>query len=595
MADYIVDMKDIQFVLFEQLRAQDKILKFPRYSSFSKDDMVMLLEEAKKLAVEKIAPTNPIGDKKGCKFDKGDVKVPEEFHEIYKLYCEAGWVGAHASPEFGGQGLPGFLAPAVGDIFIGAGCAFSTYVGLTSAGSRLIETFGTDQMKKTYVPPMAAGKWTGTMLLTEPQAGSAVGDITTIGKKEGDHFLLTGTKSFITAGEHDLSENIVHLVLSRTEGAPKGIKGLSLFIVPKFIPNPDGSIGKRNDIVCSRIEEKMGIHGSSTCLMTMGDNGKCVGYLIGEEGKGIQIMFHLMNEARIGVGVQSLAQASAAYQYALQYSKERIQGTEFHKLRDVDAERVAIIRHPDVKMMLATMKAYVEGMRALLYACAYYGDIADSTSDADEKAKYFGFMDLLTPICKAYCSDMAFQVACTALQVYGGYGYTAEYPVEQLVRDLKVNSIYEGTNGIQALDLLGRKVSSKGGLLFMNYINEINTFVEANKSHPTLAPLVEAFDKAKTSLTEVTMHLGGLSMGGDQAYPVLNATPYLEMFGDVVCAYYLLDQAVIASKKVSEGNYYKEKVQTAEFFIKNLLPRVLWRAQSIVSGSRVPLEMTFEQ
>jgi len=594
MADYIIDMKDIHFVLFEQLKVQDSVLKYPKYSAFTKEDLEMLLEEARKLAVEKVAPLNPISDKKGVKFANGECKVPEEFHDVYKLYSESGWVGANASPEYGGQGMPAFIAPALGEMFIGACLAMSTYHGLTQGVERMLERFGTETMKKLYIPNLVSGKWAGTMLLTEPQAGSAVGDITTVGKKVGDHYLFTGTKSFITGGDQDLTENIVHLVLARTEGAPKGMKGLSLFVIPKFLVNADGSLGKRNDIVVSRIEEKMGIHGSCTCLMSLGDNGACVGYLVGEEGQGIKLMFNLMNEARLGVGLQSLASAAAAYQYALQYSKERIQGVEFSKMRDVDAPRVPIIKHPDIRLSLVTMKAYVEAMRAMLYATAFYDDIAENSPNAEDKEKYHGFVEILTPICKAYTSDNAFVLASTALQVYGGYGYCQEYPIEQIVRDVKICSIYEGANGIQALDLLGRKVSSKGGLLFMNFIQMIDAWLEQNKKHENLAPLFTEFEKAKNTMSEVTMHFGGLSMSGDLAYPVLCATPYLEMFGDFVCAFFLLDQACVASEKLSSGDsFYKDKIQTAEFFIKNLLPRLYWRAEGCLRGSRVPLEMNF--
>jgi len=611
---YEVDMRDIHFTLFEQMKVKEKILSLPAHSGFSEEDLKMILEEARKLAVEKIAPINKIGDTKGCRYENGTVKVPEEFHEAYKLYREGGWVGAFASPEYGGGGLPPVLAPAVGEIFIGACCALTTYPGLTSGAARLIERFGTEQMKKIYLKKMYEGIWAGTMVLTEPQAGSAVGDIKTIARKAGDHYLLEGTKIFITGGDQDLTENIIHLVLARTEGAPKGIKGLSLFLVPKFLVDDNGNIKERNDVHCTRIEEKMGLHGSATCQLSFGDNGKCVGYIIGKEGEGIQIMFHLMNEARLGVGIQSLAEAAAAYLEALNYAKERIQGVEVTQMKNVDAPRVPIIRHPDVKRMLMIMKAYVEGMRALLYYTGLHANLALSSPDGEVVERSKGLVDLLTPVCKAYCSDTAFEVTRLAIQVHGGYGYTKDYMVEQYMRDVKVNSIYEGTNGIQALDLLGRKVAMKGGILFMNFIQEMNSDLERKKetSSPLLSELLKEVERAKDALADVTMFLGSAGMSGDVFYPVLNATPYLQCFGDVVLGWLLLDQAYVAEsalKKLTsdEGEklrekakedlnirFYYNKIKTAEFFIKDLMQRAFSTISAIKSNCRAVLEAELE-
>lgn len=611
---YDVDMRDIHFTLFEQLNVKERVLSLPAHSGFSEEDLKMILEEARKLAVEKIAPVNKIGDRKGCRLENGVVKVPEEFHEAYRLYRESGWVGAFASPEYGGQGLPPILAPAIGEIFIGACCSLSTYPGLTGGAARLIERFGTEEMKRIYVRKMYEGIWAGTMVLTEPQAGSAVGDIKTIAKKRGDHYLIEGTKIFITGGDQDLTENIIHLVLARTEGAPKGIKGLSLFLVPKYLVDENGNIKEKNDIVCTRIEEKMGLHGSATCQLNFGDNGKCVGYIIGKEGEGIQIMFHLMNEARLGVGIQSLSEAAAAYLEALNYARERIQGVEITQMKNVDAPRVPIIRHPDVKRMLMIMKAYVEGMRSLLYYTGLHANLALSSPDGETAEKSRGIVELLTPICKAYCSDTAFEVTRLAIQVHGGYGYCGEYPVEQYMRDVKVNSIYEGANGIQALDLLGRKVAMKGGILFMNFIQEVNSDLSRKKeiSSPILSGLLTEVERAKDALVDVTMFLGNAGMSGDVFYPVLNATPYLQLFGDFILGYLLLDQAYVAEaalkkitsmeaeelkKKAREDQsvrFYYNKLKTAEFYIKDLMQRCFSTVTAIKSNCRAVLEAELE-
>lgn len=607
---YQVDIRDIHFNLFEVLEVGKTILSLPAHQGFSEDDLKMIIEEARKLAVEKIAPTNRIGDIKGCRYENGEVKVPEEFHEVYKLYCENGWVGAFASPEYGGGGIPPVIAPAVSEIFIGANCALSTYPGLTAGAARLIERFGTEEMKRIYVPKMYAGKWAGTMVLTEPQAGSAVGDIRTTAKKNGDHYLLEGTKIFITGGEQDLTENIIHLVLARTEGAPKGIKGLSLFLVPKFLVDENGNIKERNDVRCTRIEEKMGIHGSATCELAFGENGRCVGYIIGNEGDGIKVMFHLMNEARLGVGVQSLAQAAAAYMDALQYAKERIQGVDIAQMKDVDAPRVPIIKHPDVKRMLMIMKAYVEGIRAMLYYTALHANLALSADDESVRERSREIVEIMTPVCKAYSSDTAFEVATLAIQVYGGYGYTKEFMVEQYLRDLKVASIYEGTNGIQALDLLGRKISYKGGQMFMTFMNEVNNNLSSLEGAGGISgELVKEVAKARDVLSDVTMFLGGKGMMGDLYYPVLNATPYLRMFGDFVLGWRLANQAVIAERKIREKvgeeiekakgdsglRFYYNKVKTAEFFIKTLMKRLYSTAEEIKSDCRAVLEAVLEE
>ena len=379
-----INMRDMKFILYEQLGIE-RLCQFDKFKDFSRETFDMVLEEGAKLAAEVMAPLNSIADKEGCVYEKGKVKVPEAFHEAFKKYCEGGWIAASVDAEAGGQGLPESVALATAEMFVGACCSITTYPGLTRGCANLIESFGTPEQKKLYLEKMYSGQWTGTMCLTEPQAGSSVGDVKSMAKKDGDHYLIQGTKIFITAGDHNLTENIIHAVLARTENAPPGTKGLSLFIVPKVRINADGSLGEPNDVNCGGIEHKMGLKGSSTCTLNFGDDGKCHGYILGQENQGIQLMFQMMNEARLGVGLQGFALGNLAYLYALKYAKERIQGVEVTKMRDPNAPRVPIIKHPDIRRMLMTMKAYAEGLRALIYRNAYYADLAKVATDPKEK------------------------------------------------------------------------------------------------------------------------------------------------------------------------------------------------------------------
>ncbi len=607
-----INMRDIRFVLYEQLGIE-RLCEFDKFKDFSRETFDMVLEEAAKLAAEVIAPLNPISDKEGCTYEKGKVKVPAAFHEAFKKYCEGGWIAASVDAEAGGQGLPETVGLAAAEMFVGACCSFTTYPGLTRGAANLIQSFGTPEQKKLYLEKMYRGQWTGTMCLTEPQAGSAVGDIKTMAKKDGDHYLIQGTKIFITAGEHDLAENIIHAVLARTENAPPGIKGLSLFIVPKIRINPDGSLGEPNDVNCGGIEHKMGIKGSATCTLNFGDEGRCHGYLLGQEGQGIQLMFQMMNEARLGVGLQGFALGNVAYLYALKYAKERIQGVEITRMKDPTAPRVPIIKHPDVRRMLMTMKAYTEGLRALIYRAAYYADLAKVATNAQEKEFCINMVDLLIPVVKAYSTDIAFRLTEWAIQIHGGYGYCGEYPVEQLCRDVKITSIYEGTNGIQAMDLVGRKLSLKKGALFLGWMKEINEFIEKYKGHAQMGAAVSQLEQAKNTLVNVSMSFGKAAAEGDILFPMLYACPYLEMFGEVELAYLLIQQALIAQEKLqaifakygastpeaqsklveeqTEAAFYKGKIFNAEFFVTNILPHVQARATTILSGNRSALSI----
>jgi alkylation response protein AidB-like acyl-CoA dehydrogenase len=614
MADYLVDLRDVRFLLNEYLDVE-KLLTYPKFAEFSTEMFDMIIEEGVKQAKEIAAPLAALGDEQGVKFEDGKVEVPREFVDAYKLYTEAGWVGGTADPEWGGQGLPITVSAAVSEFFQGACFPLCSTGGLTSGSANILHSFGSQEMKDLYLEKMYSGQWAGTMCLTEPQAGSAVGDTICRARKDGDSYKIVGTKSFITSGDHNYTENIIHMVLARTEGAPAGVKGISLFLVPKYRVNPDGSVGDFNDIHVAGVEHKMGIHASPTCTLNFGDKDECVGYLVGEECRGITYMFQMMNEARIMVGQQALGTAGTAYLNALQYAGERIQGVHITEMRNPDASRVAIIEHPDIRRMLLMMKALTEGMRALLYATAFFTDIAESSEDEAEQTKYHGLVELLTPICKAWPSDMGFRVTEWAIQCLGGFGYCRDYPVEQCMRDIKITSIYEGTNGIQAVDLLGRKVSMKGGTLFMNFLALVGEFIEKNRSHATLGANVDRLEKAKDTLAQVTVNFGQMGAGGDMVYPILHACPYLEMFGDVVVAYLLLDQAVIAQEKFDaicsekganseeakkslcqeddEAKFYWGKLCSADFFATQILPRMHARAESIESGSRSAMEVVF--
>lgn len=611
---YKVDMRDIHFNLFEKLDVGG-LSEFEAYKDFTVDDYKMILNEAEKFAVNVIAPTLAPTDKDGARFVNGEVVVPDEVRDTLQKFNEGGWGAVSASPEFGGQGLPYAVAVATVDIFVAANTGFSGYQGLTSATANLIAEEGSDFLKETYCEKMLTGVWAGAMVLTEAQAGSAVGEIKTTAKRDGDTYLLTGNKIFISGGDHDMNENMVHVLLARVEGAPPGIKGLSLFVAPKYLPNPDGSIGEFNHLKATGVEEKMGMHASATCSISYGEDGPCRAWIIGEENQGIQIMFKLMNHARLGVGMQGVSQAAAAYQLALAYARERIQGTRVEDMRNPSAPGVPIVEHPDVRRMLLTQKAVVEATRSLIYSVSYWMERANNTTDEEERERYNDLVELLTPICKGYSTEMGFQSICLALQVHGGYGYCEEYGVSVLLRDAKIGTIYEGTTGIQAMDLLGRKVAMRKGRLFQNFAGLLSEFVEGHKAHPELAKHIGMLGEAKDQLVSTTVTLGTKGMGGDIAYPLQYATPYLFMFGHVACSYLILDQALLAYDKLqalcaekgieddagrsqllqehADARFYYNKIETAKFFVSNILPEVYGIARSAESDDKSPMDIVF--
>lgn len=598
MAQMIADRRDIDFVLYEQLKT-DEMTGIDKYKDFNKKTFDMIITEARNFALKELLPTNAVGDKEGLCFENGQVKVPECFHRAYKLFVEGEWTSLTEDPEWGGQGLPNNISQAVGEYLIGSNWAVANYAGMGHGTGKMIEIFGTQKQKDIFLKNLYTAKWGGTMLLTEPMAGSDVGALTTTAVKNPDGtYSITGNKIFITNGEYDLAENIIHPVLARIEGDPPGTKGISIFIVPKIWVDEDGNPVEENDVVCTGIEEKMGIHASSTCSMTLGGKGKCRGLLLGEERHGMKIMFYMMNEARLGVGFQAFNYASAAYLYALNYARERVQGRDLEKGKDPNAPQVPIIRHPDVRRMLLGMKAYVEGMRSFVY---YVGQCLDQealATGAAEREFYKGFADLLTPLVKAYCAQRGFDVCVEAVQVYGGYGFIQEYPVEQLVRDCKITSIYEGTDGIQAMDLLGRKLGMAEGRVFMNLLGEIQKTIAMARESKGLEELTVEIETAVNRLGEVALHIGKSALSPQFKVAFAHAFPFMEVMGDVVMAWMLLWRAALAKQKLDGGarkkdvDFYEGQLKTAEFFIHTILPTTLGKMNSILKGNGSAMEIS---
>jgi alkylation response protein AidB-like acyl-CoA dehydrogenase len=587
--DYTIDRRDIEFVLFEQLKIHQRLAGVEALADFDEDIYRSMLQEAEKLAVEVIAPVNAAGDKEGCRLDdQGNVTTPAAYKEAWAMMKEGGWTALQASPELGGLGAPMILAVAISEMLTGACPAFTAYPGLSGAAANLLEEHAGDFLKETCLEKMYSGVWGGTMCLTEADAGSSVGDNRCKATPAGEDgvFLLEGEKIFITGGDQDLTpENIVHLVLARTPGAPDGTRGLSIFAVPKY----DFHGGARNDAVVVKIEHKMGFKGSATCVLALGASGPCRGWLIGEEGDGMRIMFHMMNHARIGVGIQGLATGAAAFQNAKSYARERVQGTKVADFKNADAERVAIIAHPDVRRMLHFMKVYVELSRSLLYTNAFRADTLHHGL-AGDAGFHKGVIDLITPICKAHITDLSFEVCRLAVQTYGGYGYIGEYPVEQHLRDNKIYSIYEGTNGIQAMDLLGRKMRMKGGAVFMSWLQGVNEVFEESADRG-FDDAIAALGKARDSLGAAAMHLGGLGMQGNLDGAMYHATPFLELFGTVALGIEALKQARIAHDALqaeglgeSEGRFYRGKLANLTFYVNHVLPKAVALSKSIRSG-----------
>ena len=597
MAQVLTDRRDIDFLLHEVFRVEE-LSRNERYADFNRKTIDLIVSEARNLAIKEMLPTQEIGDRQGVQFDAGQVITPEEFKRIYKLYTEGEWVSMTEDLDWGGQGMPRTLAMAASEYFTGANLSFMIYMGLTHGAGKLVETFGTDQQKELFLRNLYTGKWTGTMLLTEPQAGSDVGALTTTAvKNEDGTYSITGNKIFISGGEHDLVENIIHPTLARIEGAEEGTKGISLFLVPKIWVNEDGSLGEPNDVVCTGIEEKMGLHGNATCSLSLGSKGKCRGLLIGEENKGMRAMFLMMNEARLLVGLQGFCCASSAYLHALNYARERVQGKYLLHMMDRTAPAVPIIQHPDVRRQLLLMKAYVEGMRSLLYFVSMCDDLRAVSDDADEQARYQGMIDLLIPIAKGYVTDRSFEMCSQGLQVFGGYGYIKDYPVEQLVRDCRITLIYEGTNGIQAMDLLGRKLGLNQGKPIMDLLGEIQKTLTGAKGREDLEADASRVEAAVNKLGEAALHMGQTAMSEKVLNAFAFAHPFMDVCGDVIMAWLLLWRAMLASEALEKGarkkdeSFYRGQLKSAAFFIRTILPGTMGKIEAILETDGAAVEI----
>ncbi len=621
MSHYLVDERDVRFVLQDYLNV-GQLANYPKYAEvgYDWDTAWSMIQTALKVAQDVVAPLNETGDKAGgVKFEGGKVYVPEGYDKAYRAFIDNGFLTLSGTPEWGGMGWPHLINMAVMEMFCGACSAFTMYPELAIGAARMFDAFASAELKAKYLPKMFTGEWGGTMCLTESGAGSDVGALKTSAKREADgSFLITGTKIFISSGDHNLTENIIHPVLARIEGAPAGVKGISLFLVPKLLVNEDGSLGEWNDVACGGVEHKMGIKGSATCTLNFGENGKCRGWLVGEENDGIKYMFMMMNEARLYVGLQAASIANTAWLNSLKYAQTRVQFRHVRDMAKHDAPGVPIVEHPDVRRMLMFNKAFAEGMRALLAKTAFYHDMALVTEGA-EHDKFDGLVELLVPICKAYCTDWTFDVTEQAIQIYGGYGYCSEYPVEQYCRDTKILSLYEGTNGIQALDLLGRKLTMKGGTLFMYYMQDLAGFCNKNKAHATMAPYVKKLQKAQETLAMTAMGMGAFMKKptfNEKIVPVLYARPFLDMFGHIVVSQLHIEMAMKADellqklyadkgvagdvekqkalvKENDEAKYLYNKILTAIWFVNNVLPEAQVVAELFKTADTSALEAVF--
>ncbi len=610
MAQLISDRRDIDFVLHEQMGV-DWLLETAQYDDMNRKMFDMIISEARTFGIKEILPTYAEGDNPGAQFESGAVKAPECFRRPHSLYVENEWLSLTEDPEYGGQGLPTVIATAASEYLVGANFAFTAYGTLGHGSGKMVELFGTEKQKKLFLKKLYTGQWGGTMVLTEPQAGSDLGALTTSAvKNEDGTYSITGNKIFITNGDQDLTENIIHPVLARVEGAPAGPKGISIFLVPKIWVNDDGSFGELNDVVCTGIEEKMGLHGSPTCSLAFGGKGQCKGLLLGEENQGLMIMFYMMNEARLGVGLQGFLHGSAAYLYAVNYARERQQGRDIAAGKNPDAPQAAIIKHPDIRRMLLWSKAHVDGMRSFIYYVANCFDKLECVTDEKEKARYDGLIELLTPLVKAYCSDKGFDICIQAMQIYGGYGYTKEYPVEQLARDCKIASIYEGTNGIQAMDLLGRKLGMNKGATFLDFITEIKKTVSLAEEVPGLSALAASVSAAADELAQTAVRMGKTALSPAFKTAFAAAYPFLDAMGDVIMAWMLLWRATVAApalekivkdlegearqKKIAKNKnaaFYDGQVKTAAYFIDSLLPITVGKMNAITGEDHTIPEM----
>jgi alkylation response protein AidB-like acyl-CoA dehydrogenase len=596
---YKADLREYTFLLFEQFKVAELLGKTP-FEAWGQDEVNATLAECYRWVREVTGPVNATGDHEGCRVEGDRVLTPKGFKEAWQKLYEAGWKAIGVDPAHGGAGAPHTVQILVEEMLSGSNAAFNMYPGLAFGAAEVIAAFGTNEQKEIFCKRMFGGTWGGTMCLTEAHAGTDVGSARTAAKKNADgSYSISGTKVFISGGDHDLAENIIHLVLARADGSPAGTKGLTLFVVPRVRIKEDGSLGEPNDVTLGSIEHKMGINGSATCVLNFGESGKCIGWPVGGDAalnKGMSQMFMMMNGARIAVGVQGIAVASSAYLNALEYAKERKQGSSITHWKDATAPRVAILEHADVRRMLLDMKSRVEGIRALAIKLCNHLDRVDAAKDETEKTYHQGQVDLLVPLLKSYGSDQAFRVCEMAIQTYGGAGYTRDYPAEQYCRDSKIFSIYEGTNHIQAMDLVGRKLGQAGGQNLQAFLGDIATFVAKNKDHATLGPHIKALGTAQEAVGGSALKLLMWFQSGKMEMVPLFANRFLEMMSVLCVAWLLLEGAVIADGKGSgkDKAFYEGKLHAARFYCKTVLPTVELLARQMNEEDRSPIDIADE-
>lgn len=596
MSSYSAPIRDMQFVMRE-LAGLDEIEQLPGCEEVSADLVDAILEEADKFASGVLAPLNWIGDQEGATWHQGEVSTATGWKEAYRQFCEAGWPSLAGEPDFGGQGLPKLLSTAVMEMWKSANMAFSLCPMLTTGAIESLLLRGTDEQKAMYLPKMISGEWTGTMNLTEPQAGSDLAAVRSKAEPQGDGtYRIFGQKIFITYGEHDLTDNIIHLVLARLPDAPEGVKGISLFVVPKFLVNADGSLGERNDVLCVSIEHKLGIHASPTCVLAFGDKGGAIGTLIGEPNRGLEYMFIMMNEARFAVGMEGLALSERAYQHARQYAKDRVQGTEMGVR---GGPKVSIIHHPDVRRMLMSMKSTTEAMRALAYVVGAATDKAHRHPDQSVRESNQAFVDLMIPIVKGWCTENSIEIASTGVQVHGGMGFIEETGAAQHLRDARITTIYEGTTAIQANDLLGRKISRDGGQTMKTVLTEMQAVLSElrNAQDEALGAIANSLEAGIAAVESATAYIV-------ETYPQdiksasVGSVPFLKLCGIVVGGWQMARAAVVSAKRVAEGQgdttFYRSKIVTTRFYADHVMSQAPGLANTVINGARGALELTEE-
>ena len=582
MGNYTAPLRDMRFALYE-LADFNRLAALPGSGDLSPELVDSVLDAAGQICSEVLFPLNRSGDEEGCSIENGVVRTPQGFPAAYRQFREGGWTALHCDPEYGGQGLPKAVSLLFEEMICSANISFGMYPGLSHGAYSALHAHGTQDLKDRYLPKLVDGTWTGTMCLTEPQCGTDLGLIRTRGTPNDDgSFRITGTKIFISAGEHDLAENIVHLVLAKLPDAPAGTRGISLFVVPKFLPTEDGRPGARNTVACASIEHKMGIKASSTCVMNF-DGAQ--GWLVGHRHRGLNAMFTMMNEARLSVGIQGLGLAEISYQNALAYAKDRRQGRALNGAVEPEQPADSILVHPDVRRMLLTMRAYIEGCRGLATLVALEQDVSLHHPDAAARTESDDFVALLTPVIKAFISDIGWEATGLGMQVLGGHGYIREWGMEQYVRDAKIAQIYEGTNGIQALDLVGRKMPAHAGRYLRRFFHPVSAWIEANADNPALAEFVLPLSKAFGRLQRTTGAIAAAGMANPFEAGAA-ATDYLRLFGLTALAFVWARTAAIALPKAATDPFYQAKLITARFYMQKLLPQTSGLASAILAGGK---------